>query len=341
MRSASGRPPRLVLFWLVACLAAAWFAQLHVLQGGLNELASLERLIDFTADPPYRYRVLMPLLLRATAALADGLAIDVRLATLAALWEAVALVVLFAAFAGLVGRFVDRRPFAALAGLSLLLPLVWHFVATDRPNPFYPWDIVQILAFTLGLQMLLAGRVCCYYPVFVLATLNRETSCFLAMLFLAAFWGRLPRKALFAHVAAQAAIWLALRIAILALLGGSGGLTPVVADESGIPKGDLFWLTAWLNVDHFRRQPFDLIEIAGLYVFAWLPVALYRQKLPLRSLQRMLLVVPVFVAAMWTVGLALEPRIYGEMIPLVWLAACLLAARAIGLSLRAKERAPT
>ncbi|WGF87316.1 hypothetical protein [Marinivivus vitaminiproducens] len=339
MRAASGGEPpasgRLdAVFWLLAVLFALWFAHHHVFATERNGNADLPGLIDGTADPPYRYRFLMPLLLRGMhdAAAAAGLPVETE--TLAFAADAVSALALVAAFAGLVGRYVASRPFARLAGLSLMLPLVWHFVAPDRLNPYYPWDIPQILAFALGLRCLAIDRLAGFHAVFVAATFNRETSIVLTLLLVTGWAGRRPWRSLIGHAALQAAAWLAIRAGAILWLGGQRGVTSLEPGIGDIPQNDLFWATGWLNLDHFVREPWDLIELASIFVFGLIPLALFATRVPCAMVRRMLLVVPAFLAMTWLVGLVLEFRIYGEMIPLVWLALVLLAAKSLGLPFR-------
>lgn len=322
------------LAWTLAVLCALWFADNHVFGTVRNENADLAGLIAGTADPPYRYRFLMPLILRG---LQDALAtagLEVAPDALAFAVEAGLTLALFAAFTALVGHYVARPSYARLAGLSLLLPLVWHFIARDRLNPYYPWDVPQMLAFALALHALVSGRLGAFYLVLVAATLNRETSIVLSLLFLATFAGRMARRRLLLHLMAQVAFWLAVRVLAIVWLGGERGITSLEPGIGGIPQNDLFWATAWLNFDHFRREPADLLDLASIYVFGLIPLAAYAGRVPCPSIRRMLLVLPAFLAMCWLVGLVLEFRIYGEMIPLVWLALALLAAERLGLPLR-------
>lgn len=336
--------PRSVVFWLVACLAAADFARLHVLHNVQNDYATLDHLIALDAETPYRYRVLIPQLIRLVEGAGRCLGLPVERLMAAAFVEAAFVLALVVVVVNLVHLYVPSRPFAAVAGLGVLAPLLHVYALRDQLTLYYPWDLPQTFFFGLGAYLVLTRRLGLFHAVFVLATLVRETSPFLTLMLAAVYAGRMPARRLALHVAAQALIWLALRLVIVLALGGwQGAVLPGLDTEGGtvITKGDLFWYTLPVNLTHFGRYPGDLIPALGLYGYLLVPLVFLGFRLPFASLRRLLLVLLPYFALLLSVGIVVEFRVYGEMTPVVWLAASVLAARAFGLRTRAGDVAPS
>ena len=98
------------------------------------------------------------------------------------------------------------RDYAPAIG-ALLLPLSFHLGG-------YLYDFAELCLLTLALGALLARNDRLYYPVFVLAVLNKESDVLLAALFVAVHLGSMPRRRLAAHAACQALLGAALLAAV-------------------------------------------------------------------------------------------------------------------------------
>ncbi len=124
------------------------------------------------------------------------------------------------------------RPLAEVLGyatkpvmsLLILVPLSWNYVGIngfiDGVGLYYPYDIPSLTFFAAGIILFLQKKWLWFYPVFILACLNRESACFITMGgFLLTF--RIgestfvdilkSNKRMISQVIAQACIWLALR----------------------------------------------------------------------------------------------------------------------------------
>ena len=85
--------------------------------------------------------------------------------------------------------------------------------------------VPSLFFFALGLLLLLRRRWVAYYVVFALATLNRETSCFLTAGMLFLFWSRENNREIMKHWAAQFLIWMSLKAMLaLAFLNNPGSV---------------------------------------------------------------------------------------------------------------------
>jgi hypothetical protein len=86
---------------------------------------------------------------------------------------------------------------------TILLALPFNLLYTY----WYPNDIPAVLFFTLGLIAFYRRSWPWYYLLFVVATLNRETTLFLTFLFVVTNLDRLSLKQLAGHTAVQLFIW--------------------------------------------------------------------------------------------------------------------------------------
>jgi len=253
---------RWILLTAVYVFTAAFVLNAFMVQWGFrgeNSPFGFERLLDHSAERPYVYRVLSPTVINAVAAVipetlvADGRKwlLDesplLRYKRPGESWSVekskkwhVAYFYLFACLLGILVAarvltravcdvtplFADFAPSVAL----LFLPLTFHFGG-------YLYDFAELALMLLCLLALVKSRLIWFYPVYLLAILNKESNVLISFFFLAVMYDALPRKKLLAHFAAQvtigALIVLALRIAFL----DNGGSQALLS----FPLNVLFW----------------------------------------------------------------------------------------------------
>lgn len=114
---------------------------------------------------------------------------------------------------------------APSASFLILLPVSWNFIIlnglVDGAGLYYPYDIPSLTFFAAGIVLFLKKKWLWFYPVFILACLNRESACFITMGgFLLTFqkgeskfvdFFKTNRK-MITQVIAQASIWLTSRL---------------------------------------------------------------------------------------------------------------------------------
>jgi hypothetical protein len=177
-------------------------------------------------------------------------------------------------------------------------------------NLYYPSDMPAILFFTLGLSLLYARRWLLFYPLFVLATFNRETSCFLTLVFVLAYWGRIPLRTLVSHALAQAVLWVAIK----------SFLRLAFPDNPGFGAFDLKFAGNMRYLADVSNLPFFLSSMG----FILLPTLLLVRRVADEFTKRSILLVIPFFLGMTLVGNLHELRIYGELIPVVLTALILI-----------------
>lgn len=297
LNAPSIRLPLLAAF--LACAVA--FTVLYGRASEPYERATLPMLTQFTAQTPFQYRVLVPALAHALTALAPATPLDglYQVLTVFVVW---ALLIAFHAY--LLRRVAP--PLAAAGAFLLLYPLVANYALLHQFS--YPSDLPAILFFVLGLIAIETRRMPALLVVFTLATFNRETSCFITLAYLLHAWrdGH-PRRAI-AGAAAMAVIWVAIRVWLARTFSGNPG--PPVAEIHFLPN------LVTLLAPNGSGLPRVLMTFGGL----WLLIPLAWRDVPIDHRRLLWLAIP-FAAIMLVVANVWEIRLYGELIPIVTLAA--------------------
>ena len=322
--------------WAAALLLATIYAWMHLATGVQHQYASLQQYTDGVAATPFQFRALVPWTVAALRAVPSLGAVDLRV--LYGVLDGLCAVGVWLAMRRFLRPYVGApgeagRAARAVAALAAFAPLALGTAAPWRHNAFYfPYDTLAVAVFALGLALLQERRWWAYYALFVVGTLNRETTCFLTIAWVLANWGRLPFRALAAHSAAQLVLWAGIKAGVAALYDGN----PVLDGT-----GDGLFLSTWTLSTRLVLAVPAWIYLGLALGGAWVVLALLRNRLRHPELRRWFRFVPVFLLGMALVGELLEVRIYGELIPIVTAGLLLVLAdvaqEAVGL---AEVRAP-
>jgi hypothetical protein len=194
-----------------------------------------------TAHKPSVYRVLVPLLIRGvTSVTPDSLKtkvqrfVEARKSSVESLgWEEKYYVEYFAAcvimlflFIGYAFAFRYLLSFyyardSAVANLVpvfglLLLPLFFRY-------HHFLYDPATLCLFTLSLALIAHRKNLWYYPVFLLACLNKETAILLLGIFFLFQRGHMPFRVLVRHLGVQGMIWTLVRAALYRTFENNAG----------------------------------------------------------------------------------------------------------------------
>ncbi len=308
MESVSARPRlslaiEIPLFILVAAFAGV-FARFHQTLNEVHPPAALERLCAYTAETPYQNRVLVPTIVRAIDSSGIGAKFGLSQFEIARWIEACCVLALFYALRSLLAQFLANRWAPSFwAGVGLYtLPFLYVF---PRASPYwYPWDIPAILFTSLGVLWIRQQRWAWYYWIFPLATLNRETTSFLILIFALTQFGQMKWSAYAQHIVVQVVIWLCIKWLLGLTFARNPGVGEYYADSLK---------ENWAAV----HQPSTWWTMSMVFGFLWLPLVVFSHYLRERFVRRALLVVPLFFAVSFALARFDELRIYGEMVPLV------------------------
>ncbi len=214
---------------------------------------------------------------------------------------------------------LTTRIYQASSRRRLLTPLVYPlvlavFAATYMlhtvQNFRFIYDLPSLALFTGALYLLYFRRPWVWFAaLFVVATINRETTLLLLPLYLidhALQGGRLDWRRLFtqrnlAAVAPLAVFWIGWEIFIRHHFAGNR--------SEFYPR--LNWNIKSLLLPHAWPQ---MLSACG-YLLPF--VILMRRRLPDARLRAWLWLVPVWLVFMFSYGILIETRVFGELIPLV------------------------
>jgi len=302
----------LVVGLFVLCaLYAYYFATVRMTVKTEYGPASIEHIMDGTAPAPFQYRMFFPWLI---GTFQDQTWIPQLASTAkgyAWLVETVFTFALFVAMWNYLGLFFKSKAVKAVGLLLLLHMLNMTYLTTKMYSFYYIYDIPSVVFFTLALMLIHQKRILLFHALFVVATINRETSCFMTVIYLLASWRDSRRKVMF-NCAVQAVIWLGIRVVMMSLY------------PADVERGPwLIMLSNW----HGLRNPVALFQVVSSWGFLWVFPLLGWRLLKDPFVRKACMVVPLFAGLLFFAGNVQEIRIYGEMIPVILPAALLVMAR--------------
>jgi hypothetical protein len=292
-----------IMFWAVAVLFAYYFASLRFAKPEWGP-CSLEMLSEGKGNTPFQYRVLVPWIVHWASLHVlplPGIGTGRGLAFIIEIGCTFGLVVAFRHYLGYFFRGLASR---TLLTSSLLLVLPFNLII-PRIYPFWlVYDVPAVLFMTLGMILIYRRQWWIYYPLFVLATFNRETTCFLTLIYLLTAFDRDRPVKLAAHAIAQAGIWFGIKTWLGHLYAANPG--------AGFAVKNLM-----TNLHNMTTDPACVMVTLSSMGFLWLPVLVYYRRIGDPFVRRSSLIAPVFLFAMFLVANVPEIRLYAEMIPVV------------------------
>lgn len=263
-----------------------------------------------TIETPYIYRVLTPAIINGLHAVTriagDDLAMLVLIAALLAYTYTFR-----ALICAVYGNTIQTRTFSFVSWLLLPFLYILPFC-----RYFHIYDIPSLAFFTAGLLLIFRRRWLGFVLVFVLATLNRETSCFLAVVYLLVTWGDKERVRTLGRAAILAGIWVTIKVVLYyAYRGHITGHTGHIG---------LFLPSLGSNLQMLFRSGDTIpahvwMQLLGVFGGLWVPVLLFYTHIENPFTRRSILVAPLWVAGMFCVAQINELRHYGELSPLLLL----------------------
>ena len=194
---------------------------------GSNDKAALGSMMEGTAYRPFQFRVLVPLLIKLLLHIPVNISWQVKgvsqlagnVHNLTAAWMAtfimfVALVITSVSIPALMERFGYPSKTIFIATLLSPLPLPLFFLAA------YVYDLPNMCLFTIALIALAdinkeQKAATWYCIIFILATLNKETSILLTIAFFVIYWHRMKAKNFWLLLAIQITTYTFIRFYLL------------------------------------------------------------------------------------------------------------------------------
>ena len=302
----------MALLFAVCALYAYYFATLRMTVKTEYEPASLERIMSGTSPAPFQHRLLFPWII---GAIQDQSCLSRLAATAkgyARLVETIFTFSLFIVMWKYLGLFFQSRGVKVVGMLLLVHMLNMTYLTPKIFCFYYIYDVPSVFFFTLALALMHQKKILLYYAIFIVATLNRETSCFMSVIFLLVNWRDGKRQALL-HCGVQAVIWVFIKMVLISYY-------PANVERGG-------WLIMLSNFNELR-DPIAVFQIVSSLGFLWLfPFLGWRWMADSFFLRQACLAAPLFAGALFFAGNVQEIRIYGEMFPVILPAALLVMGR--------------
>lgn len=295
----------------LALLAAGW-AALRLQMNGEYKGATWAAIADFTAPLPFGHRPLVPLL-----------AWPLRAATgwpLALVWgvlEALAALALWLALRAALRPHVPARWDMALATCFFaLLPL--PFLLKHKWAVFYPWDTPAMAFVAGGLALVAARRHALAAALCLVAALNRESAVLIPAAALTLRWRSDGLRRAAGPVLALLSACAAGRLAVALALPNNPGH----ALHFHLGKDTPRWLhnLEWLGDPlHWLWLPTYFTFLPLLWALLWRHIGPAERGLGL--------VAAAWFAALMLVANIYEPRVYGELLVLLYVPAAVALCR--------------
>ncbi len=262
--------------------------------------ATFPKMMAGTADRPYVYRILIPTISKWAAPLVPQWLIDlfskapesVR-KTINALSEGVytreAIVAVILMYGSLVGFIFAEKSLLKQLNYPKDETRIIPFILTIMILPLtvffgYVYDLPQLFLFTATLVFMLRRQWRLYLPLLIIATLNKETSAFLIVIFALYCFRTLNQKQFIVLLAVQAIIYIAVHGAIMFLYRNSPGSSidwnihyhiqqytryPITFLVTLLLFGGIFWMVfkGWREKPLFLRTSFNVFFIILVLFF--------------------------------------------------------------------------
>ena len=210
---------------------------------------------------------------------------------------------------------------------SVLLMAYFNYILTSEVRTQTAFDVPQVAFFAVCFAALLMRRYLLFVVVFAVATLNRESTCFLIPVagLLAINDQEQPKHPakVLTGLLILCGIWMPLRYFTLHFFSDATHLF------------DLHWR---LNV-RTLVNPLHWATLMSVFAFFWIPYVAYFDRIRHRGLQWCAVLFPFWAILMFLVGDLLEIRIHGEWTAYVALCLLLIVADVTGQRFVATEPA--
>jgi hypothetical protein len=211
--------------------------------------------------------------------------------------------------------------------LLILIPVGWNYMFIN--SIFHSYDIPSIFFYILCLYLFLCKKYFLFYIIFAVATLNRESTCFISISIALLLYkfnfdhkleGNILRNfSLLKHLLAQASLWFLIVLLIGRLVKDSPGQSYEVTYSmavfiSNMWNGSSSW--PFLDTETFLGNPRCFITLFGC---TWLLIPFLWKYIP-RDCKKLLLLIPIYMIPALLYANLMETRVYHELNVVITLA---------------------
>ena len=314
------RTPVKASYYVLTLLAALVFTYFYYLYTWEYKPAALDKITFFTADKIYQVRVLIPILANILHAILPKtldaiqqpfLASILHRAfpdTLTMIYQGINVLFTFGlivTFRYLLRQFLPERS-SYIFSWFLFWPLCMNYIFLNTLT--YCYDIPAMFFFTSVLIFILKKKWIWFYIIFIIATFNRETSCFIAVAFFITQINKENFKKVTFHCILQAFIW----IAIVVLLAVIFRENPGPIKEYPFRGFIEFLSKVWRNESYwaFKGTSRDFLLVFGCI---WALIPLFWKYIPIFLKKQLIIIIPYLIASAFVANM-MEVRVYNEMV---------------------------
>ena len=203
-----------------------------------------------------------------------------------------------------------RSWFSSAASLGGVLAAAAYLPLTFTNSWAHPDSFPELCLFTLGCWAIARNRDSLFYPIVLVAALNRETAAFLVLLWAFVRWGTVPAPAFVVRLASYGAVW----VSVYAGLRWWRGLQHYQYWMFDQNLAVLKILPA--NFDPYTRIV-GYLGVVFLLIPAWLAITGARMSDAPPLFKRALPVAGVFVAVAMMFSAVAESRIFLPVVPML------------------------
>ena len=281
-----------------------------------NSVATLSKLMTGDAATPFQYRILIPYLINLLFIHTKMILSIKHPIVLFHLIEFLAAFGFICASRYYFQLLIRKKIVSIIFSLVLFNSLIFNFILPRAIPIFYPSDIPSMFFFTLGLIFLYKQKWLFYYILFIIASFNRETTCFLTCIYFLTYIGKTKPKLFILNCFAQLIIWLSIKYFLVQMFVKNPGAG--LFEEHHLSTNLSFLL-------HIDNYPF----LFSSFGFMWIPVFYFFRLISDNFVKRSLFVVFPFISGMMIVGNIYELRIYGELFPVILSAFILIVIKLV------------
>jgi len=283
----------------------------------VDRLQLHRQIIEGTAQSPYRYRVLLPVIAHVGAIAAQSSGRITYRKAVTAIYIGIQFAAIFGGLTLFYGYSQIWLPrIGALVGTlfvaAMMAPTFLYYF-------FQPWGHLEFLTFTAAMWLIEKQRPGWFALLVVIATLNRETGCFLVVLYGLCNWQRLPQRRVFAVTTALACITATTILGLRFVRG--------FALHEGQERPDFLVYRFVANMTH----PLPIISVICFFGVLWVLAFRNLQEKP-ALLTRALWYLPVFFTAHLLAANIEEVRYFLTICPIIVPLAMLSLLPEVGLS---------
>ena len=211
--------------------------------------------------------------------------------------------------------------------LLLLIPVGWNYMFIN--SIYHAYDIPSLFFFCACLYLFLNKNYILFYITFTIATLNRESTCFITVSLVLLLYkikfdyslksNFLRNTYLIKHILIQTTLWSSVVLLISWLLKNSPGYSYESTYSMKIFISNLWkGLPSWpfLNTDDFFCNPRCFITLFGC---TWLLIPFLWKYVPM-DCKKLLLLIPIYMIPAILYANLMETRIYHELNVIISLA---------------------